>query len=93
MKKKHERENLFQTGVLEGFLSEEESDLGQNTFSNSTDQKKVHLCQGVYIDQKKKKKIPVKNGNPNPVQLYLYRYFSNLKSVWILLKVRGTNVK
>lgn len=77
MKKKHEQENLFQTYILGGFLSEEESDLAQNTFSNSTDKKKVQLCQGVYID----KKISVKNGNPNPVQLYLYRYFSNLKSV------------
>ena len=74
VKKKHGSENLFQAGILEGFLSEEESDLGQNTFHNSTGKKKDHLCQGVYIG-KKKKKIPVKNGNPNPVHLYLYRYF------------------
>ena len=43
VKKKHGSENLFQAGILEGFLSEEESDLGQNTFHNSTGKKKDHL--------------------------------------------------
>jgi len=73
VKKKHGSETLFQAGILEGFLSEEESDLWQNTFHNSTGKKKDHLCQGVY--RGKKKKNPVKNGNPNPVQLYFTDIF------------------
>ena len=56
VKKKHGSETLFQAGILEGFLSEEESDLWQNTFHNSTGKKKDHLCQGVYRGKKKKKK-------------------------------------
>ena len=64
VKKKHGSENLFQAGILEGFLSEEESDLGQNTFHNSTGKKKDHLCQGVYIGKKKKKKFLWKMETP-----------------------------
>ena len=80
VKKKHGSENLFQAGILEGFLSEEESDLGQNTFHNSTGKKKDHLCQGVYIG-KKKKKNSCEKWKPQPCAFILVQIFSNLKSI------------